>query len=60
MVILGHTRTNVYVEYLENKRSFQQRVQNASNLLKKVKIAAGANVFASNPKSFGQVVHLDR
>ena len=40
MVILGHTRTNVYCEYLENKRFFLQRVQNASILLKKWKLLA--------------------
>ena len=38
MVMLGHTRTNVDLEYLENKGPFWQRVQNASILLKKWKM----------------------
>ena len=40
MVILGHTRTNVDVEYMKNKGTFQQRVQNPLILLKKWKMLA--------------------
>ena len=40
MVILGQTRTNVDLEYMKNKGTFQQRVQNPSILLKKWKMLA--------------------